>query len=69
MERTVSDTVRPVRQSSFVDLGGDIDVASAQAIDRTSAGPLVDVSAVPGPARVIERSGLSHLLLAKPDMR
>ena len=51
----MSDTVRSVRPPSLVELGGDIDLANAQAIadalceaiDRTSTGLLVDLSAVP----------------------
>ena len=51
----MSDTVRAVRPPSLVELGGDIDLANAhaiadalcEAIDRTSADLLVDVSAVP----------------------
>jgi anti-sigma B factor antagonist len=102
----MSDTVRFVHQPSLVELGGDIDLANAQAIadalceaiDRTSVGLLVDVSAVPfmdscamamlirvhmhalesgcsvtwrgfqpAPARVIEITGLSNLLLVESD--
>ena len=50
----MSDTIRSVRPPSLVELGGDIDLANAQAIadalceaiDRTSTSLLVDVSAV-----------------------